>query len=392
MSDFDTLAGELHRRLRAARQLRQQIHRAPALSGEESATLAAVLNFLPPATIFPPTTILPVADTGALVHMGGPGPAVAVRAELGALPLAEQTGVSWASTNAAMHACGHDVHIAAAAAVASMAHLLPAPLVLILQPREEITPSGAADIVRSGALADHDVRAVVGAHVQPLLAQSSVACTAGVVNASADEFVVRMHGNGGHGAYPHLGADPVLAIAQFIVALQQLVARNSDPMLPAVVSVGALEAGRSPNVRPETATARGTVRAMSEEHRELLLTRLREVVDGVARTTGCRGEVEIELGEPVLVNDDVLVSRTRTLLSAAGLPAAADLRSCGADDFAFYAEKLPTLMMFVGTGADAGALHSARFLPSEQAVDDTAMTLLAGVLAAAEAVQAGELP
>lgn len=385
MSDLDTLAGELHRRLPAARLLRQQIHRAPALSGEERGTLATVLDFLTPAAV------VPVAETGALVRIGGPGPAVAVRAELDALPLTEQTEVPWASANGAMHACGHDVHIAAAAAVAAIAHLLPAPLVLILQPREEITPSGAADIVRSGALADHDVRAVVGAHVQPLLAQGSVACTAGVVNASADEFIVRMHGNGGHGAYPHLGADPVLAIAQFIVAVQQLVARNSDPMLPTVVSVGALEAGRSPNVRPDTATAHGTVRAMSEQHRELLLTRLREVVDGVARSTGCRGEVEIELGEPVLVNDDVLAGRTRALLSSTGLRAAADLRSCGADDFAFYAEKLPTLMMFVGTGSDAGALHSARFLPSDQVVDDTAMTLLAAVLAAGEAVQSGEL-
>lgn len=385
MNDFDTLAGELHRRLPAARRLRREIHSAPALSGEETTTLTAVLKFLSPATT------VPVAGTGALVRIGGPGPAVGVRAELDALPIVEQTGVEWASTNAAMHACGHDVHIAAAAAVASIAHLLPVPLVLILQPREEITPSGAADIVRSGALADHDVRAVIGAHVQPLLTRGSVACTAGVVNASADEFVVRMHGAGGHGAYPHLGADPVLAIGQFVVAVQQLVARDSDPMLPTVVSVGALEAGHSPNVRPETAVARGTVRAMSEEHRAFLHTRLREVVEGVARTTGCKGEVEIGLGEPVLINDDALVRHTRPLLEPAGLRTAADLRSCGADDFAFYAEKLPTLMMFVGTGTDAGALHSARFLPNEQVVDETAMTLLVGILAAAEALQAGEL-
>ena len=117
----------------------------------------------------------------------------------------------------------------------------------------------------------------------------------------------------------------------------------------------------------------------------------RELVDGVGRTTGCRAEVEIELGEPLLVNDDVLARRAGALLGRSGLNGAVELRSCGADDFAFYAEKLPSLMMFVGTGSAAGALHSAQFLPSEQIVDDTAIALLAGVLAAAEAVVAGEL-
>lgn len=386
MSTFDALAAELQRRLPDARRLRKQIHAMPMLSGEEGATRDLVLDFLSPSTP------LPVADTGAVIRIGGPGPAIALRAELDALPLAERTGVPWAAQNGAMHACGHDVHIAAATAVALIAHLLPVPLVFVLQPREEVTPSGAADIVQSGVLADHDVRAVVAGHVQPLLAQGSVACTPGVVNASADEFVVRMHGTGGHGAYPHLGADPVLAIAHFVVAVQQLVARNSDPMVPTVVSVGAVEAGRSPNVRPDVALARGTVRAMSEDHREFLLTRLRELVDGVGRTTGCRAEIEIELGEPLLVNDDVLASRARALLDWSGLNGAAELRSCGADDFAFYAEKLPSLMMFVGTGPTAGALHSAQFLPSEEIVDDTATALLAGVLAAAEAVLAGQLP
>ncbi len=381
-----TLEHRLREQLPAARELRRRIHRSPDISGEEDATRAAVLAFLGPA----PAT--PVAGTGALVRFGGPGPAIAVRAELDALPIIERTGVSWASHNQAMHACGHDVHLAAAAALASVADSLPMPLLLILQPREETMPSGAQEIVHSGLLTDHDVRAVIGAHVQPLLATGTVACTPGVVNASADQFTVRMHGRGGHGAYPHLGPDAVLAIAQFVVAVQQLTSRNSDPMVPTVVSVGAVEAGRSPNVRPEVASARGTVRAMSDDHRELLLSRLRAVADGVALATGCRAEIDLELGEPVLVNDPVLAARTRDLLRRGDLVPAADLRSCGADDFAFYAEKFPSLMMFVGTGADAGDLHGEHFLPAEHVVDDVARALGAGVLAAAEAVAADALP
>lgn len=357
------------------------LHADARLSGDERPTTEAVLANLPDGL-----PVQRVAGTGAVVRVGVPGPAVAVRAELDALPILEQTGVGWASTSGAMHACGHDVHMAAAVALAHAVHRTPGapPLLLLLQPREEGMDSGALDILESGVLAAESVAAVLGAHVQPLLPAGTIACAPGAVNASADEFTVVMRGQPGHAAYPHLGADPVLAAAHFVVAAQQLVSRETDPMSAAVVSVGVLNAGVSPNVRPDHATVRGTVRAMSAEHRKTLLTRLEAVAEGVALAGGCAVAYTATLGEPVLVNDAALAARTQTRLPEFGLAVTSDLRSCGADDFAYYGEQLPALMMFVGTGDGAGQLHSATFLPADRAIEHTALALLAGYCAASD--------
>ena len=209
-----------------------------------------------------------------------------------------------------MHACGHDVHMAALTALARALHAVgpPVPMLAVLQPREEGNPSGAVDIISSGLLQAHQVQAMAAAHVQPLLRAGEVACAPGVVNASADEFLVTMTGRPGHAAYPHLTRDPVLALAQFVVAVQQLVSRNTDPMQPAVVTVGTLAAGEVSNAIPGTATARGTMRAVTAAHRDLLDERLREVASGVALAHGCTADMTIERGEPVLDNDPGLAA------------------------------------------------------------------------------------
>jgi amidohydrolase len=228
-------------------------------------------------------------------------------------------------------------------------------MLAVLQPREEGNPSGAVDIISSGLLQANQVGAMAAAHVQPLLQAGEVACAPGVVNASADEFFVTMTGRPGHAAYPHLTRDPVLAMAQFVVAVQQLVSRNTDPMQPAVVTVGTLAAGEASNAIPGTATARGTMRAVSAAHRDLLDERLREVAGGVALAHGCTADVRIDRGE--------------------------------ADDFAFYGGVTPSLMLFVGTGGQPGSgLHTATFLPSDRAVADVADALLAGYLAGCAAI------
>lgn len=382
--DLDVLRSELASALPGARLLRREIHSAAMRSGQEGPTTERVLAYL--RQMAGDLPVQHVAGTGAVIRIGGPGPSVAVRAELDALPITEQTGVDWASTTGAMHACGHDVNIAAAVALATAVHRAgsPVPLLLILQPREEAMPSGAQDVLASGVLAEGNAVAVLAAHLQPLVELGQVACTAGAVNASADEFTVVMRGEGGHGAYPHLGSDPVLALAQFVVAVQQLVSRETDPMSAAVVSVGSLAAGTSPNVRPDRATATGTIRAMSVEHRALLHRRIEAVATGIATACGARAAVTVECGEPILVNDPVLAELTSAHLRRLALGVSTDLRSCGADDFAYYCGALPALMMFVGTGADAGNLHSAAFLPHELTIDLSATALLAGFLGAAE--------
>ena len=384
LTRLSRLSAALQEELPAARELRRQLHAHPCLSGSEEPTLRRVLGALPAGS-----GVTRVAGTGAVWCSGGEGPAVAVRAELDGMPITEATGVSWASTNGAMHACGHDVHLAALVALARALHRAGAtsPLLGVLQPREETYPSGAHDIVESGVLRRHEVAAMLAAHVQPLLGGGEVACAPGRVNASADEFAVTMRGNGGHAAYPQLTQDPVLALSQFVVSAQQLISRNADPMVPSVVTVGAFHAGAAANVIPDVATAHGTVRAMTADQRERLHVRLREVAEGVALAHGCTARVTTVRGEPVLTNDAELAERTAGLLAEQGLRVSAPLRSCGADDFSYYGGVAPSLMLFVGTGgASRSGLHTAAFLPPDAAVEAVATTLLLGYLAASEQV------
>ncbi|GAA1678373.1 amidohydrolase [Nonomuraea maheshkhaliensis] len=387
----------LSRELPAAAALRRELHALPRVSGQEEPTLKRVLDALPEGAVEH------VAGTGAVLRIGGAGPSVGMRGELDALPIAEQTGVPWASVNGAMHACGHDVHLAAvlalAAAVAATGaceaqaratHVL-APLLVVLQPREETFPSGALDVVSSGVLGRHRVHAMIGAHVQPVLAGGTIACAPGPVNASADEFRVTVRGAEGHAAYPHLTRDPVLAMAQVIVAAQQLVSRVADPMVPTVVTFGTVNAGSTPNAVPGEAVARGTLRTMSRKWRERLHERFAQVVEDTARAYGCVAEVEILPGEPILVNDRALAVRAGERLREQGWTVDDELRSCGADDFARYGEVAPSLMMFVGVDTAAG-LHSPGFLPDDDAVGAVAEALLAGYLAASPPAVGGSPP
>ncbi|MFJ9855212.1 M20 family metallopeptidase [Streptomyces sp. NPDC101150] len=375
------LAAALEEELPAAAALRHRIHARPCRSGAEAPTRDLVLAALPAGS----TT--KVADTGAVVRIGGPGPAVAVRAELDALAVEEKTGAAWSSEHPGlMHACGHDVHLAALTALGRAVGRIggPAPLLAVLQPREETYPSGAQDIVEDGILDREQCRSVIGAHVQPLLPAGTVACTPGGVNASADEFTITVQGRGGHAAYPHLTRDPVVTLAHIVVALQSLVSRGTDPMSHVVLSVSTLAAGTAANVIPGTAEARGTLRALGSDDREILHARLAEVAGLVAQAHGCAAQVNITRGEPVLDNDAVLTSATRPLLGSLGLSAGHDLRSAGSDDFSFFCAHLPSLMLFVGTHSGSEQLHSPTFLPPDERIRDVAHAMLAGYLAAAE--------
>ncbi|GAA1000379.1 amidohydrolase [Acrocarpospora macrocephala] len=379
----DRLKGALHDELPAAVELRRRLHAAPDPSGAEGPTRDLVLAELAghPADL--------VAGTGALVRIGGPGPAVGVRAELDALAVTERTGVPWASTRVGcMHACGHDVHLAALVALCRAVAATPGaqPLVAVLQPREETYPSGARDIAASPLLRAHQLTSIIGAHVQPTLPRGEVAATPGTVNAAADEFILTVRGHGGHAAYPHLTSDPVLALAHVIIGLQHIVSRNVDPISSAVLGVSTLRAGSASNVVPDQAVAGGTVRAMNEATREQVHTQLADVADLLARAHGCTAEVTITRGEPVLHNDSRLATRAGAELAGLGLTPSRPMLSFGADDFSYLSTALPGLMMFVGVDTgERSRLHGADFLPPDEAVTDVALAMLAGYLAAAEA-------
>ncbi len=375
---MENLWQALEAELPAARELRRELHRHPELSGSESATRDRVLAALG-------RTALPIAGTGAAVRIGdGPGPSIAVRAELDALPIEERTGVDWASESPGiMHACGHDVHLAALVAVARAVELagdgLP-PLLALFQPREERYPSGARDMVGQGVL--DDCAAVIGVHLHPGLEPGVVACSAGTVNASADEFTITVTGHPGHAGYPHLAQDPVVAIANIVVTLQTAVSRSVDPMTPAVLGVSSLHAGDVANAIPGTATARGTIRAYDATARDLLHHRLTTIARSVADSLGCTARVDIIRGEPVLTNDAALAAAVTAQLGTQGFDTSADLRSMGADDFSYFAERVPSVMLFVGaTGNDM--LHSPAFLPDDTDLTRVATTMLTTYLAAA---------
>jgi amidohydrolase len=379
-ADAQSLLRALEEELPAAVRLRRMLHAAPDPSGREGRTRDAVLAALPPGSL-----VTPVASTGAVVRVGGPGAPVAVRVELDAFPVAEETGLAWASRHpGVMHACGHDVHLAALVALVRTVSAVggPAPLLAVLQPREETYPSGAQDVIASGVLRSEGCTAVVAAHVHPHLPAGAVSCEPGAVNASADEFAVTVRGAGGHAAYPHLTRDPILALAHVVVALQAIVSRFVDPLSSAVVTVGALRAGSAANAVPETAVARGTVRAMSAQERQDVHRRIGEVARGVAAAHGCEAEVALVRGEPVLWNDEALAGAAARRYAELGLAQDRPLRSMGADDFSFFADELPALMVFVGVGDQPGGLHSARFAPSDRAVHDVARAMLGAYLGA----------
>jgi amidohydrolase len=372
--------------LEAAVELRHRLHAAPELAHAEERTAAAVAEQMP-------VQCTPAAGTGRIACIGSDaGGAVGVRAELDGLPVRERTGAGFSAREGAMHACGHDVHMAALVALARAAHTLagelPAPLLAIFQPSEEAYPSGAEQLAR-GELARLAPAAIVAAHIHPELPWGSVALDAGAVNASCDAVEITIEGEPSHGAYPHRGRDPILALAQAVVALHAEVGRRIDPQAPAVLTVGVLEAGQAENLIPAQARARAALRAQRPADRTALREMVREVVAGVAAAHGCRGSVSLVEGEPALENDPQIVSRAHRLLEATRLRPAEQWRSCGSDDFAFFGELAPLALGFVGLdgapGFVARPLHHPELLPPDSAVGAVASAQAVLYLAAATA-------
>jgi amidohydrolase len=417
----EALAAALEAELPAAVELRHLLHREPRVSGDEADSRDAVAAALGAGGSAGRALLEPVADTGGMLRLGGPGPAVAVRAELDALPVVEATGLPFTAVtdpaHPAAHVCGHDIHVAALVALARAVaaagpELLPAPLLAVFQPREEKAPSGAADVVASAAFRAHTPGAVLGVHVQPELLRGVVSARPGPVNASSDEIDITVHGRAGHGGYPHRTRDPVLALAQVVVSVQQVVSRRVNPLEAAVVTIGQLTAGSAPNVVPAVATARGTVRSLDADRDEILAA-VRDVVEHTAAAHGCTGEMRVVPNEPAVVNDERLAAAIAAALGGrqrgeraagpAGLTLDTTFRSCGADDFSHYsagedAAPIPSMMLFVGTAdpdavlGSAPGLHHPAFSPDDAMVGEVARALLVAAVAAGSALTAPDPP
>jgi amidohydrolase len=346
-------------------ELRRDLHRHPELAYREARTAARVVAELTALGLEPRA----IADTGVVADLGA-SPAVALRADLDALPIDEQGDVEHRSTIVgAMHACGHDGHVAilvgaAAALAASRARLGRRGVRLLFQPAEE-GGAGAARLIAEGAL--DGVEAVYGLHNWPATSRGAVAVRAGAMMAASGLFEIVVAGRGGHGSQPHLARDPVLAAAQVVTALQALISRERDPLEPAVVSVCSIHGGSARNVIPDQVTLAGTTRALDDAGIDRLGERLAEVARGVAMAARCDATVEARRQYPAVVNHpasahlaaeaarDVLGPRAVT---EAGLPV------MGAEDFSFYLRERPGAFLFLGAGREGEAsppLHSSRY-------------------------------
>ncbi|MGO2861637.1 MAG: M20 metallopeptidase family protein [Brevibacterium sp.] len=379
--------------LEYAQDLRRRIHASPEVSGSEYATadlVSAELSGL--------LTMTSVAGTGRIGRIGpAGGPAVGIRAELDALPVIEATSASFASTNSAMHACGHDIHMAALVAlirtvprIRELTGLdLPAALAPVFQPREETYPSGALDIVSEEGLERCSIAHMIGVHNHPGVPLGQIAIGEGYINAAADEVHITVHGRGGHGAYPHDAADPVAGVSNIALALPEIVRRTIGPMSAAVVSVGTIRVGDgAANVLPQTGRISATIRTTSAQERTKIHTAIGTMAEGIALAYGLEAEVELINGEPVLLNDADLAARFAKQTEGLGAQLAAPMRSLGADDFSFFSEAVPSAMSFVGTGQQGASLHDATYLPPERSILDVARAMIAGYLAGAESLLA----
>ncbi len=383
---LDQLVAGIDAVLPDAASLRRAIHADPHLGGDEMDTrdtLTQAMGWL---------DWLPVAETGAYSRFGPDGPAIGLRAELDALPITEATGVEWESQRRGiMHACGHDVHMAALWAVVTAARELDLPVAMVplLQPREEDNPPGAGDVVASGVLEDTDVQAMVGVHVQPQVPRGVVSTGTGAVNAAFDSFEITVRGRGGHGAYPHTALDPITVLSAIVMGLGELPMRVVNPIHPSVVSVGTFQAGTAANVIAETATCTGSIRSFHEDDRAALHEAIARLAEGTALARGATATATFVRGGPALVNDPGLSARADLLLGGVGVPVAdVPFRSCGSDDFSEYGQVVPALMSFIGVGSDGGVgLHHPKFLPGRSALRLSAIALAANYVAAAHLVR-----
>jgi amidohydrolase len=305
-------------------------------------------------------------------------PAVALRADLDALPIGEESRRPFRSqTPGCGHLCGHDAHtamlLAAAKALAAERRRLPRPVTFIFQPAEECIPNGAPKMIRAGAL--RGVGEVFGLHVATDRPVGSLATAPGPLMAAMDRFDLEVIGRGGHGAMPQMARDPVVAAAAVIGALQTAVSRRTSPLEAAVVSVCTLSAPGAFNVIPERVALSGTCRSLSAAVHAALPGLVRGIAVETARGYGCRVRFRYRRGTPVLVNAAESVARVRRLWSAlagefgGGLAEAE--ATMGGEDFAYYLQRVPGAFSFLGAGPDRGRaapFHSPRFAIDERAL------------------------
>jgi amidohydrolase len=355
--------------------MRRAFHKIPEASFGEYKTQARVCSYLRQAGI---AFRSPVAGTGVVGLVRGGGRAtIGLRTDMDALEMNEQTGLPFASIHQGfMHACGHDAHMAmtigAGLVLRALGGKLPGNVKLIFQPAEEMPPGGAMAMINAGVLQRPKVRALLGIHLWHATPAGRIALNSGPMSAAADDFRVVIRGKGGHGARPHEAVDSVVVAAEYVMALQTIASRRIDPIDSVVITVGKIRGGSRFNVIAPEVEMEGTVRTRSRPLRRRVVGMMRDMLKHVCGAHGATGRLEYIRGFPALLCDEGL---TRTVRGAcAEVVGGRNVLAhrgfeMGGEDVAYFAEKVPTAVIFLGVGSKSGKgypIHHDRFAFDER--------------------------
>ena len=378
---------EIERVLPKVIEIRRHVHMHPELSGEERETTAYICNILDQHNIH--YTLLP-DNCGIVAEVGCGECAVGIRAEMDALPIREETGLAYASVNkGVMHACGHDLNLAAALGLLLLLKPheseLDRTVKAFFQPAEE-TVGGADDMIRHGCLNNPNVETVFGLHVDPTLRTGAVRYLPGAMNAAVTDFELTVHGRSCHGARPQQGIDAIVAAAGIVTALQSVPARRFSPTTPVVLTIGTINGGTANNIIADEVKITGTLRALDMGVMAEIKKIVREACENAAQSFGASAEINYTTEYPVLCNDSALteitVGKIEALIGKENVYKM-DSPSLGADDFAFFCEHAKCFYFNVGcrgeTQGDDQVLHTPCLAPDEGSLR-IALTILSDIV------------
>ena len=374
-------------KLEQVKKIRHHLHAHPELSFQEFETAKFVAHQLQAIGLSPSTGI---ATTGLTVEISGKNPGLkttVLRADMDALPIVEENNVPYKSKNeGVMHACGHDVHTSSLLGTAMILNELKGEfegtVKLIFQPGEEKAPGGAKMMIDEGVLNDPAIKNIFGQHVMPLIPVGKVGFKSGIYMASADELYFTVKGKGGHAAQPSSLVDPILITSHIIIALQQVVSRNCNPITPSVLSIGKIEANGATNVIPNEVKVEGTFRTLNEKWRKQALKNIQTIAKGVAKSMGGEVEFDIVNGYPFLKNEEKLTGRAKIFaIEYLGKENVVDLDIwMAAEDFAFYSHHTDACFYRLGVRNESKSITSGVHTPTFN-IDEDALGIGMGLMA-----------
>ncbi|GAB6099928.1 amidohydrolase [Halanaerocella petrolearia] len=355
--------------------LRRKLHQYPELGFKETKTSQLVADFLIDLGL----EVDRVAKTGVVGLLDcGAGPTIALRADMDALPIPEQTEVSYKSkVDGVMHACGHDGHTAilleTAKVLSQIKDQLSGKIKFIFQPAEE-GPGGALPLVETGVLSSPPVDNIFGLHINNELPTGVIGLHSEVVSAAADEINLTILGKSGHASTPHQGVDAIVVASQVITSLQNIISRQTDPHQIAVINLGTINGGYRRNVIADKVEITGTVRTTNPELREKMPTRIEELVSGVTKSQGASYKLDYDFGYPVLINSNALVDELEETINSISYVDKLEYMShpsLGAEDFAYYLQQVPGIFFRLGAAKkekDYYSAHHPKFSFDEEAL------------------------